>query len=338
MALLRHLCIFWVSTSSGHWYDIPVVATHVLAGVMGGAGVWFVVFMRRDQQGRVQNRLEVFLAKVDDLQRTATTRHTAFIQETAVVLNSLFERLFGAKLFSLQSVAVALCYTCSSFLFIVLCMGSHQVADVRRQLFAWAIGLFALGVAPLLLKNDDQRFRWVGIVGCVAAYAGIRLTIGAIRSGTVEMMALLGLALCMGILFHTLFIAANRKVLRKSIQLNKFSRLVLMFALNTVLATVLVGPLIIIMLPGKSFRIPFAKVFVVHLLVATTNLIPAIVAVGVMVLMLTAMVHRMFWPFVSNPLSNLADYGLVDHKKAVLISSLSLLAYATGWERLSKLI
>jgi len=92
----------------------------------------------------------------------------------------------------------------------------------------------------------------------------------------------------------------------------------------------LVGPLLLTLAPIRHLSIPFGGVFLIGVLIGTTNILTAFAALVIIGVMMIALVHRLLWPFVCRPIYNAAEDSFIHQKKYLFGLSVLLLAYATG--------
>jgi sensor histidine kinase YesM len=62
--------------------------------------------------------------------------------------------------------------------------------------------------------------------------------------------------------------------------------------------------------------------------ISASNLITALLASGMVLIMLLALLHRIFWPFLSRPIYAMTRYGIIKNQKILLTMSLMLLTWA----------
>jgi hypothetical protein len=60
-----------------------------------------------NEEGKIQSKFEDFWVKADDYQRLALSRHAAFMTQVAKLESAFLDRVFGPKLFSVQSIIVS---------------------------------------------------------------------------------------------------------------------------------------------------------------------------------------------------------------------------------------
>src|SRR6266700_6033802 len=89
-----------------------------IAFALLGSGVLLTLFLREDEEGRIQNRLEELWIRIDDAQSAALSRQAAFVAEIARVVTRILDRIFGERLFSAHAASVSAFYgLASSILF-----------------------------------------------------------------------------------------------------------------------------------------------------------------------------------------------------------------------------
>jgi len=98
-----------------HFAPFGVLAARIAAAGFGFFLLYLAFFLYEDEEGRYQNRLEDLWKQINRLSEKALTRNAALVKQTVGLVNVGFDSLFGAKLFSLRSVAVTFAYSVGSF-------------------------------------------------------------------------------------------------------------------------------------------------------------------------------------------------------------------------------
>jgi hypothetical protein len=102
------------------------------------------------KDGKIQSKLEDFWIRVDEYQMVAVSGHAAFMAQVATLETRLLDRIFGKKLFSVQSLAVSCCLS-----FLSMC----------------AVELYSL--LPIIGDPDPYarylRIDFLVLVGCAVA-------------------------------------------------------------------------------------------------------------------------------------------------------------------------
>jgi hypothetical protein len=136
------------------------------------------------------------------------------------------------------------------------------------------------------------------------------------------------------------FIALNRAILQFTAQRNSSSQIAALLVCNGLVAFGYMAPYLL--MDFDPFFGSTTGVQAVIWLISITNLFTVLLASGMFIVMLVALLHRVFWPFLSRPLYAMARYGLIRNQKLLLTVSLVLLAWAvpawkTFWEVVGKI-
>ena len=133
------------------------------------------------EQGQIQNRLEEWWCKLDDVATTALSRNLRILQGIAVYFQMRLESTFGRALFSLQSFGVSICWGMISAKFTIVIiglLGRNRLFLILGQ-FVGILLFWYLSQQPRRLPRSRHTV-WFGIV----LLAWIMLIISAYTSGT----------------------------------------------------------------------------------------------------------------------------------------------------------
>jgi hypothetical protein len=299
------------------------------------AGLLFVyagLFLTETEEGQLQNRLQQLWVGVDDLQSRAMTRQAAFLQRTSRLVADGLVRLFGNKLFSAKSAASCLCFSLGS-LYLSLAMFAGKMPLLSKPtLLVCSLILVTCGVS--------QKLRYLGFVVLAVATSieaiGLRGSLAVYQASFGEIAFGL-LFYVIGILSGIVFIALTRWSLGVASHLSSTPSIMAIILANGVLGAALVSSLAFVeLLPyhvsvfgprvGRSL-ISRPHGFLIFLYnVATTNLFTALLAFLVVLLLLTALIHRIVWPVISRPVYAAHRHGLIaQHKLLTAIGASCLL-------------
>src|SRR2546426_8791485 len=76
--------------------------------------LYLSAFLREDEEGKIQNLVEGWWIRLNDLKSVALSKQMAFMRTVAAIANSWFDRLFTKKLLSPTAICVSMCYTVAS--------------------------------------------------------------------------------------------------------------------------------------------------------------------------------------------------------------------------------
>lgn len=80
------------------------------AFLLGLLCLYVAIFLYEDSEKKIQNKLENLWVRFDELRELAISRHIAFMRIIGSALTSIGDKIFGAKLISLQFIGVSMCY------------------------------------------------------------------------------------------------------------------------------------------------------------------------------------------------------------------------------------
>ena len=288
---------------------------HALIGLIGLLLLYAGFFLTETEEGKLQNRLEELWIRVDDFHSKALNRQAAVLQQVSRLSADGMTKIFGQKIFSLKSVASCLCFAIAS---LYLFMGFF-VQD--SPLFpSWPT--LTVGVMFGLL-GFSQKLRYVG--GALLVLGGILsiLRIGIARSYQISVGdAIYGiLGYTVGVLAVTGSVALTRWSLGVASKTSNPATMVAVILANIVLAAILVGPVLVGEFGAKIFRLWPSLTKTVrwpHMNfvfgASGTTLFAAVLALMVVLVLLSALVHRILWPTMSRIIYAAHRHGLVKPK------------------------
>lgn len=123
--------------------------------------------LKEDADKKIQSRIETWWLRLAYGQEAALSRATAFLRVLARLTGSVFDRLFGRKLFSIRGILVSVCYSIASFfLCIQLIVGLNPKSPAPTSFEFWLLFVlfFLLGSTPAALRrSDDEPLLALGI-------------------------------------------------------------------------------------------------------------------------------------------------------------------------------
>src|ERR1700747_2830231 len=103
--------------NAGHWFNYAVWFLHFL-----GTVCWLcAVLLHEVEEHRIQRLVEEWWVRTSGAQSASLSRATAFTQTVARMTEIVFDRLFGAELFSFRLAGASINFSIASFfLFAIL--------------------------------------------------------------------------------------------------------------------------------------------------------------------------------------------------------------------------
>jgi hypothetical protein len=78
----------------------------IIIGAAGGLILYVALFLREPEEGRLQNLLEEWWVKLDDVAQGTVSRHTRFMNQLSSTLDSALIRLLGPSLWSVRAFII----------------------------------------------------------------------------------------------------------------------------------------------------------------------------------------------------------------------------------------
>jgi len=333
-----------------------------IALLSGLVCIYTALFLYEDEHGKIQVVLEDMWLRIVEQHHIALARHTVFMREVANLTNSLFDRLLGRDLLSLQSAGVSICYSMASIglghlLFVLfgeslgmryegaLPISYGTPRTIYFLLVAVFIGTFLmLGTLPMF----TERRLWLAVWTSLLSMFGFVWFIGLIYSfltfnyGFASLPRLtlfyaeftaMSVGVGAGILFDIGYIALTRWALRWQVQSKSFVKITLIVLVNCLLAfTLIIAP---VLLSEKIFQVlsGYHIVGILYsgiLFVAASNIITSLGTVLFIVLALLMLVHRICWPLLERPIFALQGLGIARRKKLFGTSGIVLIGISLG--------
>jgi len=319
----------------------------------GGILLFYASLSYETEEGKIQNLLEEWWIKVDDYQRQVLSKHIAFLKTLASVSTRLLDELFGPSLISVQSIGVSLCL-CSVCIgvmsLIVERIVPHKDLSVSSSL--WMVlsgGIY--GIIPAFLQHISRKWLRVGsiyvwfIVLIVSQLWGFNLVAFLImflalldrdpkmRLGAAVILGFFAILLA-GIALFVLLVALMRKTVRSISNSSSAMRIVGLSALN------IVPPSLLIVIIIGGIEIPSSRLAVVAIaaililfgIFALVINFPFVLSALMFVLIaVTMVVHRLFWPAISRPLYKLQAMGIARRPMLFRGISIVLISASIGW-------
>lgn len=331
-----------------------IVIARVFAFIGGVILAYGGAVLKEDEERFVQNTLEAWWVRIDDLRRNAIGTHVALTREAASLANAIIDRFFGVTLFSARSFATSACLSFVSVHIATSIIWNHaeQVLSGRlpttRMTGYWMVAaIFTYAVTPY--KSYVLRIAGVVAAACVlGAGTHRRLSHGPLVgitflaaymmatfiysltccSTTVGPMIGLLVALGFGVLSDFAAIALARRLLRIQIATASFGVLtavgILQLALGAALLLVpfLLGS-VLMRVTSPGYLGLLGWMFAASSL---TNFFGAAAAIALFLSVFVLLLHRVLWPVIERPLYTIARVGIFRTGAGRFAS------FAAGWE------
>lgn len=304
--------------------------------------IYASIFLKEDEEGTVQNRLELWLEMIRLRREKSLSHVVALMNAVAVFTGRIFDKLFGKKLFSIRSFGASMCYSLGS---IVVFRDVIGIPFVGYFVFwapftlAWLVLFYQLATMPdVILSKLALRFWFtsicIAIVGIMFLGEQFELShwgdewfnVFSQRTnwGTVAeavsspLVVLFGSFVC-----DIFFIVFTRWMLKRIAATTRIDTILFLLLLNLATCIILIGPGFI----DTSLVKPQLRFWVETQikLLGQFNFLDAVVG-GLFVLILSGVfLHRLLWPFLERPLYSLHRFGVIKNKKLLWTLGIALL-------------
>jgi hypothetical protein len=300
---------------------------HIAAGACGLVLATIALFLTENEEGELQNRLEVLWIRVDDLSKTAMTKEAALVQQASKMLSTALDRLFGARLLSWNAIATSVGFSIAS---LYLCL--YFSAGPRFHHSGLAFFLF---IASIVIAIAPGRWRYASFVWIFVAYIEVFIQEVWDWDEYSEKYSSSGLFLwdyvrnpyiarskipyvifgtvVGGVVSDLLIIILLRWLLSKASELRSTWKLIGFVLLESCMGLIIVTPLL---LPYRLYSAEnnvFRTVSILALAMAGSNVITASACLLIVVLLALALLHRATWRVLSRPIYAAQRHGLVSH-------------------------
>ena len=238
-----------------------LLAAKMFVALLGLFCALTAIVLYPNEEGKIQSKFEDFWVRAHDYQRLALSRHAAFMTQVAKLESAFLDRVFGPKLFSVQSIIVSCWSSVISFVLAgSLLRTLTQVSVLFPNLFLAGL-LISLSLASIayIFPPNHRHARDACLYFAVAiiVYTGywfVRLTpkYGLETWSIMYFMLFVGGSCC-----DVIFIVATRRVVRWVGEMKRSPTIVGALALNLLLAIALIAP-------GVAGAAPLFIVFSAH--------------------------------------------------------------------------
>jgi hypothetical protein len=311
------------------------------------------------EDGKIQNLLEEWWIKVDDYKKQAISKHTAFIKTLASLVTNIFDRVFGTRIYSVESLGVSICYSdvCLGLLSILLRKLSPTTPFRVYDIASLIVFGVAYGSLPIVLRKIKRKYiRLTAIyVWCIAlivkgGWGTWTILVYAIywwftrpelREGSNVILVIAFAFIGAQILFW-IFIGLMRSTVRTISQSTSSMKIVGLLLVNLAPILFFIGIVYVAWKMPDVFgeiAIGFSlSLFVFALFGIILNFSFILSGLLFVVLAFTMLVHRLFWPVVDRPLYKLQALGIAKRPKVFAALGLALIGVTWKAEWLKAII
>jgi len=309
----------------------------VLRWSLGSLAYYAAAFVREDEEGAVQNRLETWWIRLMYSRDAALSQATVFMSGIAQLADRAFEVFLGEQLWSLQAVGVSVWFSLASGSISVILASyvlPHLIPRLSRTMpqahfvpmppvsfHTWlvAAACIVMGLLPWLFGRGTAFLTWaLFIVVQVAASVGFGMFVTQ-TWGYASLFRIAGrafLILLSSFGFDVLYITLTRWMLRRLPTMTRIYEIVVIILLDVLLALILVFVPIEggLFLMTKSANIQTQMTGFWSVSVLLFNFGDIFACSVFFVLMVLMLGHRLLWPALERPIYAFHRYGLIRRK------------------------
>jgi hypothetical protein len=311
----------------------------IAAGLAGALLLYVALFLYEDEELRLQNRLEALWRFINTLQSSSLSKEAAFLRETSRITNRGLDLLLGEKLFSVQLVAIAMCFSFVSILWFIAV--SHFYSNFNPLIDIVAVVFLLLGLAPIMrskapasprLRKHGGRTNWY-YPFLIVLVLSTAVICERYWLGYDEWTPFLALGILGGTLSDSLFFVFFRWILRKVAGFSNVWTLGLCGVAMAAVGGLLVAPSISLqdrvgdLASGAGGDAEFYSTLTA-MMVSATNWVDAICAVLAIGVMTVLLLHRILWPLIKRPLYAANRKQLIKNSKLLGTLGTACILYA----------
>ena len=299
-----------------------ILGSRILAGAVATIAFYFAFFLYENEEGVWQNRIENLWASVYDRAKITDSTSTALFNQIGDVLRRALNRIYGGKMFSMQTISVSTNLSYSGCILVGLLVeiwnvGRGKQANVPNLAIISVIGLYTLLFALLPIffqKSWAVAASWLPIVTTATAFAR-RAVNKSLLVGT--FYTLVPLALILSLMFDVLSVIVLR---------NLFTSITKHISTGQIIISVI----LLFVVTGSIATFPTLLALALHHLVANfaadqisialfyLNLTTLSFCILPLLMLIVLLVHRLIWPALSHLLYPIASRKVITNRKALV--------------------
>jgi hypothetical protein len=310
-----------------------LTACRVVVFLVGALAFYLSLFLREDQEGKLQNRVEELWAAIDDRQRLTRSRATPFFNKVAATVTRAFDRIFGPKLISVQMIGVSSsCAFAGLFLTVGLVFSvllhllralpsqpTNLPASMGASLsllssFFVVVGLvlFIIAALPAIIPSRFSRV--------VSLLPALLFTWGVIQLARLQLPFHNQLWMLAALLLSMLSDICLLVIVRQSIRwvsgaVHPLRICLVVLAQMTTVVLIVWAPIEISGRVAVRYGWKLLPQFLIT--IGTFNVFTAIAACAFILTLLAVLLHRIFWPVIERLFYPLARFKVVRNHKAM---------------------
>lgn len=304
---------------------IVEVVSRVIAGFTGLVLLGIAFFVYEAEEGAIQNRLEDWWIRIDELRLSAMSRQAAFIVQVSRLVNVALDSLFGKELLSTRALGASTCLVFASTGFAGLVI--HRWSPLRIFPPDDWFGTFMSGFSGFYLAVALLGARWPQVIWRALA-PSLAISILSVVFALVDggpfgrVLALSGVGFTV---VAPLSIVALLALVRRALRprgASSSSPNVIGIIVAAGVPVLLTGLALTWFLGGYRAAFNRNTSIVILALVLSLGVYWSVLAIpGTLLFTLAVLMllHRLVWPTAERPLYALARHGLIARRKVLMV-------------------
>jgi hypothetical protein len=325
------------------WHVLHMIA-RLIEVLLGLFCVLTAIVLYPGEEGKIQSKFEDFWVTVDDYQKSALSKHAAFMQQVARLETHFLDIVFGHRLFSGKAATVSFSLSLATIsIFGAVIAYQQDFMPYVRLWLGFLCGSILLGGACIFLRK-----RLLLIPAVLTAVSLILLWLYQSVHGSLAYLEAAGLLFVLvsllGFFCDISFVALTRRLLRFAGEMTSFFRILLVVVGTICLGIGLMAPYLAsqVSFPGdflnpdaaSQSNIPsYLSRQIIGFLVnpflysiSVTNVFDAMLALVFVLLAVILLVHRAAWPLLTRTLFHVQDIGTKGRRAVLIALGIALLS------------
>lgn len=146
-------------------HQVLLYVVHVIVGLFGASLIFAALLLYEDEEGKLQNRIELWWRQVRQLHRAARSWEAAFLKVVMQITSRAIDYVFGARLFGPQAIAASTAFSMAGVYFVstayIVFHGTAFKAPPVAVLALVGVFFAALGSVGPLIQQESRRVIWM---------------------------------------------------------------------------------------------------------------------------------------------------------------------------------
>lgn len=288
--------------------------------IVGCLLISWSAFLYETEERQVGEILLAWWVSLDDTACASLSRNVRFVRYVSTLVSNWLDSIFGRTLLSVRAVSSSLCLSVSSLLLLAVCINFKTESWTSLSIMFVLASIF-LGVA---LTRQLPLLRFLAALTIISI-----ILIGVVLIDSTDLPRFgyrtylaWGIATTAGVVADFSVILITRYAASRGGRVNTVLWPVIISITNATLAiAIFVAPLLLVR--GRNGHTQLRATI---LLFGLTNLYAAIIAASFIILPVSLLVQRLFWPLINRPVYAMHRFALFQQRKVLFGAGTILMA------------